>query len=448
MRIETYLFFNKVMNDFKIQLVEGNLITGKINHFEGKNVWLTIKGFGNIKATVEGDTTELVGKEYITFIVKSVETDKIKLKIVSNDGLKDNPLFQIEEKEYLYNILKELNVRIDEVSIDLLESFLKYNIKIDKESFITGINILDKLNQIVNMKDDEIIIPIDYKNTDIPIEKKDIRSLLVTKVDEKVNFNESEVRLEESLVKDINGINLDTIKTVALMIKYGIKPTLNNIKFFIQLNEKPEHFLEDYEILKNYFNFEFTNFHKNIIIKNEIFKSLKEEAKKEYIKWLNERINYFINKISYGDKKVSKAFKEYIDKIEFIKELNNNLTFIYIPFELVKNYKEGIITLLKDKRRKNKPDNKVNIYISLNTNNFGKLKIVCQVKGSRIYLKFENLNKDFLDLFKSREEELKRVVKSTGYEIYSIAYSTENPTKILDMLIENPDPMYYLNVKV
>jgi len=132
----------------------------------------------------------------------------------------------------------------------------------------------------------------------------------------------------------------------------------------------------------------------------------------------------------------------------FIKELNNDLVFIYIPFSMERYYKDGIITLLKDKRNRSKSYNKVNIYISLNTSSFGTLKIVCQVKGAFIYLKFENLNREYIDLFKSREEELKRFVEVSGYEIYSIAYNTNSSTKILDMLMENPDPMYYLNVKV
>ncbi len=448
MRIDTYLFFSKLMKDDRIQFIEGNLITGKIQQVEGRNAWISIKGFGTIKAVVEGDIKELVGKEYATFIVNSVETDKIKLKVVSNDVLKDSTLFEIEEKEYLHNILKEFNVRVDELSIDLLENFLKYNIKIDKESFVNGINILDKLNQIVNMEEDDIITSIDSKDSTEAIENRDIRNILVVKGNDKDNLNEQRVAIEGSLIKEINGINSDTIKTVAFLIKHGIKPTLNNIRFFTLLNEKPEHFLEDYEILKNYYSNEFTKFHKNIIIKNEISDGITEETIREYIKWLTERINFFKTEISHTDEKVSKALKEYADKMEFIKELNNNLVFIYIPFILERDYKEGIITLLKDKRNKNKSYNKVSIYISLNTNNFGKLKIVCQVKGSHIYLKFENLNKEHLDFFKSKEEELKKLVKTTGYEIYSIEYNTDSVTKILDMLMENPDPMYYLNVKV
>ena len=446
MRIDAYLYLNQLLKDDSIKFIEGNIIQGKIKETDGQTASIAIKGFGVIKAAVEGDVKGLDGKD-VDFVVKSVEADKIELKIVSDNSLKDSSTFKIKGKEYLSAILREFNIKNDDISIKLLENFIKYNIKVDRDNLNNGINILDKLNQIINLEDGEIIVPVDSNKFDEPIENQDLKNLLIIKDDTNMSRDKG-LDIKNSFIKEINEINLDIIKTVAFFIKHKIKPTLNNIKFFIQLNENPELFSKDYEILKNYFSDEFTNFHKNIIIKNKMLDDFPEEIKEEYIQRLNDKISSFESRILNGDEKVNKALKEYSDKVELLKEMNKDLVFIYLPFSVKEDYKEGIITLFKNRNRKNRHNKKVNIYISLNTNNFGRLKIVCQVSGFKIDVKFGNIRNAHLDFFKSKEEELKELVKTTGYEVSSITYSINDSVKILDTLIENPNPTYYLNVKV
>lgn len=449
MRINTNLYFNQLLKDDWLQFIEeGNLIYGKIEQLEGQTTWIYIKGFGSIKAAVEGDIKELVGKKNVAFVVKSIEADKIKLKLVSDEGIKDRPVSHIRGEKYLYSILKKFNVRIDETALELLDNFFKYNVKADKENFQDGINILDKLNQIIHMKADDIVVSINPKETTETVKKQDIRNLFVVSDEKDVNIKGTRIEIDPSIIEGLKEVGPDIIKTVAFFVKHRIKPTLDNIRFFIELNEKPESFLKDYEILKKFLNNEFTNIHKNIIIKNKMQNPFDDESKKEYIQWLNEKIDFLESKIIDGDEKVSKALKEYIDKIGFIKEMNKELIFIYLPFSIEKSHKDGILTLIKNKKRKGKPFQNTNVYINLNTNSFGELKIICNIMGLHIHLKFSNISREYVDFFKTREEELIKLIEPTGYEIASITYNTDDSIKLLDTLIENPNPMYYLNIKV
>ncbi|HSH35829.1 hypothetical protein, partial [Schnuerera sp.] len=63
-------------------------------------------------------------------------------------------------------------------------------------------------------------------------------------------------------------------------------------------------------------------------------------------------------------------------------------------------------------------------------------------------LKFNGINKIDLSLFKSNEDNLKSLVKTTGYEIRNIEYLSENNYTILDSLIINTNTIYNLDVQV
>ncbi|NLY77381.1 MAG: hypothetical protein GX080_04740 [Tissierellia bacterium] len=447
MRIATYLFLNKLIMDDRALFIEGNQIFGKIEQLEGQTAWINIKDLGLIKATIEGDIKELIGRD-VSFIVKAADKNQVILKVVSEEGPKDSSTVQIKAKEYLHNIMKGFNIRVDDTSTELLHSYLKYNIRIDKENINNGLNILDKLYQVINMDDRDSVIPINPKEAEKPIENQDVRNLLIIREEENTQHQKHSVEVRDSFIREVNKTDSDIIKTIAFFVKYNIKPTLNNIRFFIQLNENWELFSKDYEILNNYFDKEFTNFHKNIIIRNGMFENLNEEVKREYTKWLNEKINSFENRLIHEDEKTTKALKEYIDKIEFLKDMNKDLVFIYLPFNLEKDYDDVIVTLLKKRNKEKRDSQKINIYIDLNTKKFGKLKINCHVTGSYIDLKFINIKEEHVNFFKSKEEELKSLVEVTGYKISSVTYDVDSSVKILDTLIENPNPTYYLNIKV
>src|SRR5690606_9864194 len=114
----------------------------------------------------------------------------------------------------------------------------------------------------------------------------------------------------------------------------------------------------------------------------------------------------------------------------------------YLPFSIEKSHKDGILTLIKNKKRKGKPFQNTNVYINLTTNSFGELTIICNLMGFHIHLTFSNISREYVDFFKTREEALIKLIEPTCYEIASITYNTDDTIKLLDTRIENPNPMY------
>ena len=62
--------------------------------------------------------------------------------------------------------------------------------------------------------------------------------------------NRDIVNINDLFSFDIKTDN-NLIKTIAFFIKFNIKPTINNLNHFIELNEDPEVFSKDYEIFKD-----------------------------------------------------------------------------------------------------------------------------------------------------------------------------------------------------
>ena len=67
--------------------------------------------------------------------------------ILNHIEYKETLELKSQTKDYLTNILKEFQIEDDPISIEFLDSLIKYNVKLDKENILGGIKIIDKLEQ-------------------------------------------------------------------------------------------------------------------------------------------------------------------------------------------------------------------------------------------------------------------------------------------------------------
>lgn len=460
-------YINKAsFNMDKDPFIEGDIIEGKILDITDDMVSIEVKDLGIIKAFTKENLNHQKGK-VLTFIIKSSLPNKIELKPILNHAEYKNSLeFPGQPKDYLTNILKEFHIRDDPISIEFLDSLIKYNVKINKENIVGGIKVLDKLDQVLNLHEDQMVILVNPEKEILNIGKEDIRNFII--VDKEENKYKTDLtsmekvglsgRIKEEITPIVreyltesslnNEINSDMIRTISFFIKFNIKPNLNNIKNFVELKEDPSLFSEDFKILQKIVNKKFTNLDKRIIISKEGFKNLIEESKDKYKQILDRLEELIKENIPLIDKSTRKAIEELKNKIELIDEMNKELTFVYLPLGLDKDNLNGIITLLKRKEKKGSSNNKICVCINLNTKRLGDIKISCEILNSNMNIKFNDINKEDLNLFISRENELKALVKSTGYEIKSIEYLFEKNHSILDYLIVNTKPIYYLDMQV
>ncbi len=434
-------------------LQEGDLIEGEILDVEDNLLLVHIKDLGIIKAKSEKPLYQYEGKT-LSFIIKESLPNKIYLKpILENIVQKVPSSYPKNKEEYLINILKEFNIKPSALSIDFLENLIGFNLPINKENLVNGIGILDKLVQLLEVQEDEIIILANSKDEFITAEKEDIRNLLIVKENEKINIPEI---LKENVnfeLKEwmnnfpINKIDKELLNTVIFFIKYNIKPTLNNIKYFTELKEDSILFSKDFEILKEIMNNKFTNFVKKIMINSGDTKSLIEENHSKYKDILNRILDYLKDN-SNVNKDIKKDIGELGNKIEFLREMNKELVFVYIPLNLDENIHDTAITLLKKRKKKSGYKDNINMFINLNTENLGNVKIYCLVSNTYIEIKFSGINKEDIDLFKSRENELRVLVEASGYQIGAIEYLPNSNQNILDSLIVNRQAIYNLDVQV
>lgn len=470
----------------EISLEEGDIVKGKILDVESEEALIYIKGFGKIRANIQMELGRLIGKE-VDFLIKSKTIEEIQLKPILNFVDKTETLEISNSKtSYLIEILNQYGIEEDFVSMEYLKDLMEYNVPINEKNIVSGIKTLKRLEQLMDL--DEDIHTILNLEKDTEIEKADIRNIIIIskesdeenktnlnspiertiaeieeikEIVEKTNINKDNIKLEskenkiqntdEISIKDLKSkLNIDSniIKTTALFVKHDIKASINNIKYFLELNEAKDGFLKDLELLQKDFKYEkFTISDKKAMINSVSYKNIIEENHMQYKILLKETKEYIDDNLDSMDKETKGRIEELENKLNFLDEMNQELNLIYLPMFLNNNY-DNAITLLKEKRNKEDFKDKINVFINLNTNNLGNIKIFCQSLGNILNIKFNGISEEDIKLFENKEKELEIVLLNIGYTLGNIEYDMGEENNILDSLTVNKNPVYYLDVEV
>lgn len=497
MRIHSLLLNNIILNNRENLFKEGNILEGKIIEILNKTAIIDIKNHGMFEASLDTDFNIEVNDE-ISFLVKSFEDNKIHLKPLPQEQEKNISIKTNEKAEDypIVKVLKDLNIKETKESIELVKSLMKYNIPITEKNLNYCLKTLEKLYQLSNLEDNEKVILLNPNNGEkednkLLMEKADIRSFLITDKNEYAehkdisqqikDFIRTEIKssmrnqekistleeVKESIIKeDITKENsikenmlrknetgntksdtIDTdIKIISFFLKNSIKPSLNNIKNIKAFNEDPIEFSKDFKEIDNILGklkpFELT--------KGQ-FKLIEENLIKNINLNKDERIAELQKNISNQNNNLDKEVKEEISrletKIDFLREINKDLSFVFFPIKHEKNPLDGIITLIKKDKRKKSYNDKVNVFINLQTHNLGNIKVSCELLSKNLYIKINVKNED-LELFKSKEEHLIEKIRLIGYSLDRIEFIVDNNIEILDSIAPNPNPTYILDLKV
>jgi len=450
--LNNLIFSNK--NNFikEILFKEGSIFKGKILEINENTALINIPEFGILEAMLD-ITSQISTDQQILFLVESVYDNKIYLKPLQDD-LKASQSYYKENS--ILKLLAEIGIEKNEATLKLVENLMSYNFPINRDALIKAVTILEKLNVFSKLSEEiKVILPYNSNNTLLDISDKDIgqldiRYLFVT--NEKLD-NEIENSISNS-IKDyiINQIKFDDnenfIKITSYLIRNNIEPTLRNLKFIKELDENPEKFFEDIqEIFKlakydNVLKIEDKSNEKNI--KNEILDDFKIiTTKKENIEELKKII-----KETLTNNKEELKFKELENKLSFIRELaNNDIFLMFFPINYDINKKlHGLITLIKESKKKS-ITNKLSIFMNLNTQNLGNLRILCVLEDVTLSIKM-SINKEDYDFFKLNESRLIDKILALGFKIRDIEYITENKISILDTQNHKSISSYILDLKV
>ena len=484
---------NQVPNMESDIFKEGEILTGEILEFDGEEAIIYIKNFGKLKAFVEMELDPFIGEE-TDFLVKSSVENKIQLKpLVESIKIKDSTVDTSRKEINLIEVLDKYGIEKDPMAIEYVKNLIKYNMKLNEKNISFGIKVLEKLEQLLKVDEDFDSI-INLKGN-FELEKEDIRNLLIEKKDpieeDEINKDKIDLLLESedmeiekkslskdmdeinpklqikenndeefhAIIKDLKGhmniltenrdiIKSDLIKTIVIFLKYNIKPSVNNIKYFLELKENPHAFLEDLQLLEDIEYKKFTNIDKRAIIDNVGLKDIIEEGLIDYKETIREIEKVLKDNTQVSNKKSRGKIEGLQKKLEFLEEINHELNYLYIPLNFFRGIHKDSTIFIKDRKKKKSPKDNIIIFINLNTNNLGNVKINCQAVGDIINIKFNGLSNENIDFFKNREEKLINALDNTIYKVGRIEYESQTEYDILDLLIVNKDPIYHLNVGV
>jgi len=440
---------------------KGDMIRGEVLEVDEDLVLIHIKDLGIIKATSEMPLKEQEGK-VLSFLIKDFQLDNIQLKPVLSNMSTDSPshITAVDEKD-LTEVLKVFGIKPSTSSISFLKDMISFNIPITKDNIMKGFWLLDKLEQLTSLKEDLIPVLVSPKENILDIANEDIRNFILLESSELLDNSQVLVNIEEAnkaifneltteikeLVTNFPNFKPDNLlqKTVIFFIKYHIKPSLKNIKYFLELEYDPASFSKDFEILEEFNEYKFTNFIKRFIIDNDDTNMEKSNIK--YVHMLNRTVN-FLQKLNLHDEDSKGKIKELIDKCTFLKEMNRELVFAHIPLNMENDYQDIIISFLKKRKKEAGNKNNLNIFINLNTKNLGNVRISCLVLENYLDIKFSGLDKDDISLFKAKEEFLRYLVESTGYKIRTVEYLIDNFPAILGLLEVSTNKILNLDIKV
>lgn len=420
----------------KSLIKKGDILTGKILDIKGKYLLLDIKGLGTVHALSNIDLKACVGKE-VRFALVSFDGEILKIKPDLTNREFNNLSSLFKKEDYVDSIFKEFNIEKNPLNKEFIKSLMEYNVTLNEENILTGTGLINNIKNMIKIYEERKLSSSNGLNY--------LNAMKININGDNYSIDDEYIFLLCNLLKD-EEIKL-LPKVMAFLIKYNIKPTFNNIVNFIELNLDMELFSKDYEILKNIINKEFTNYNKNIIISNEVSKTFIEESKNIYLYNMNQILKFLKNHKFKASKEIYNTIKRFEEKLELIKELNSNLTFIFLPIELKKDI-NSLIALVKKKRHKYDYQDTVNIFINIKTKNFGKVEVFVKAINMDLNIEFNNLNKEDIEYFRSKEEYLRSILKSIGYKVVSIKYPYKKNLNILDTLAVNPNPLFSLDIKV
>ena len=482
LRIENLLLNNINLNNSDNFFKEGSFFKGEILEIFEEFVLIDIPGKGIIKATVDSEVNLTSGNE-LNFIVKSAKDDKIEIKPFINEELSKNTL-PCKVDSSISKILEELNIPEDELSIDLVENLMKYNVPVNKKNILEGIKILEKLIELTSLESEDKVVVFENKNLDENkntikgelIYKKDLglpkKPLVQNIIDdykepEKINIKNLLVVDKNSypekedltnLIREFLGTetkieNKEINKIFSFFSKHDIEPSLNNIKNIREFINNPIKFSkeliqssmllkEEIEGKEEKMNFnKIRNFSFNQELKKDDIEDIKKDLK------LLEKIEDKTDSKSVLGPNIKKEINDLENKIDFLKEMDEDLTFLFLPITYGQQELDGVLTLLKDNKNKKSTEDKINIFINLDTNNLGNIKISCIAKQENLSVKM-NIQKSDLKLFQSAEEGLIDRIKALGYITDKIEFIADDDLNLMDTIATNPNPNYFLDIKV
>jgi len=455
LRIENTILYNLILDNKDSPIKEGSLFLGRILSISDDMVSISIEGFGTIEAELERAVRLGEGEE-IFFQVKSASDEKVVLRPFSEEEFTPKSISKLDDNP-IEKILKSINVESNKETIGLVENMMKHNIPLVKSKLISAFKTLEKLDELINLQENKKVILSDIPDTNgnkneidsgASLSPKDIDIKYLLVYDEIDETNKRDLRPELSgLLDNLHEEDLeDGARIISFMQKNNIQATLNNIKNMRELDQDPIKFLENLKVVYDKIE--------DLKLGNGEIKTIQtavEDMDKRSITLNREKVAELSKMIDALIREKPASTKEAFDSIRgslnLLKDLDENINFLFYP--LYYDQETGIrdlLTLAKEGKKSGSKSKGLNIFINLNTNNLGGVKIYANVYGNSLSVKMYIMKED-LDLFKSAEKKVIENIDSIGYSVKEIEFVTSEKFSMIEHLASNPKPSYILDLR-
>lgn len=309
-----------------------------------------------------------------------------------------------------------------------------------------------------NGEDSNLIKEIEIKDKGNVSEFKDILTSFENKNNNDIEFKQ----ITEQIKHEINNIFTkettpqDIIQKLTFLVKSDIDVTLNNLSRLTEFIENDQVLNKEViEVLKlaqkegiidEKTKLELLDKTRDITLKFDGKDSEKLDKFYKDIKEVSEKLLIELSTSSKSSEELNNKATKLNDTIDFYNKINDKTTMMLIPFTLNNREIENSLYVLSKKRVLKKSDS-MKVYMSLNTNNLEKVKILCDFSYDRLNVNFK-VKEEYMYLFERSKDQLSKILESKGYDNTFIYVNLEEEENILDLISYDDTINYMLNVKV
>lgn len=504
--INSYINNNLIVDNSK-KLNEGLIIRAKIIETNGEFITMSLGNGETIEAKSSINLEGLKNK-FMTFLIKGFEDNKVLLTplgLVEKETVNDQP------GSFIDKVLDEYNLPKNQENKEIIKNALNFNISLSKENIVRLVKSVDKINSFRNIQQGERVITFNSEKSpfseDILKLIKINHNEVMPKNTSNSNLLQKDFKVSEDLldftslnseiseiseIREISKMNFidvtepvtfklqslfpsnttseNIITKIVFLMHLGYKVSIDNIEKLTDLliSEKgvSKHLSDFLELIKlssedydDYNNYAKSDYNLKDIGKSnqspfEILKlkSANEFNRENVIKYLNG-ISEILKDISFSSSKKKSNFREIEVKLDNLfsdlkiqDKINYQFPFISLPININDRQDNSSITIYKKKNKSNKST--YVFYISLNTENFQKVDILCTISKNKISLDFA-VKEEFLKYFKVKTKNLEKALEELGYEIISLSFKEYEESNILNMFKDDDICLNYnLNIWV
>lgn len=236
------LLFNYIRQSIPKEILTRNsILEGEIISLEDGLVYLNLDG-EILRAKSDLDLSQYVG-EKISFIIRDRTDEQIVIQPVTQDTIEK---ISREMETTVDKVVKEFNLEKTPKIEKLISSFINNKLTLNKENVEKGVKILEKLDQLMNLEDEELEI-LDLKKDNFygldPSKKKEDKAM-----EGALEIKAGEIEQVGKLlnIKDLdptslNEEDLNLIKNLQIPPKilrelFGWEKTKNILKFIEKMN--------------------------------------------------------------------------------------------------------------------------------------------------------------------------------------------------------------------